>query len=249
MIIDMPMEEGRPLAEADRMNQALDWLQARSAATALDVSAGFGQAAAALAGRGPQVLALTSAAHLDRCRRDHPTLSFTAGNPAHFALRQGRDRVFSWMACADLRPEEGPAALRCLARACAPGGRLVVECAGPGHQAALEEAFCQVMAEHGLPLPRERWRPSLAQAAAVLEQEGLTVIAAVRYACPTLIPGRDLMMARLALQEEEALAAVGDRLTREAILDQTLERAHSALYHPQGFALDDVHLRLCALCK
>lgn len=246
MNMHLSANECLPQTEADWIDQALDWLAPQDAPTALDVSAGLGRAAAALAKRGPQVLALTSADHLNRCRQNYPTLRFAAGNPAHFALHQGRKAVFSWMACAQLQPEEGPAAFRCLAKACASGGRLVIECAANGHQATLEKAFAQVMAEHGFPLPEKRWRPSLGQAVCLLEEEGLTVDIAAQLSCPTLFSGRDLLTAHLLLEEETALAGIDDQLVKEAILNQTIERVHPAFYHPQGYVTDAVHLRLCA---
>ena len=239
----------RPQPETYWLSQALDWLALTDSRSALDVSDGFGEAAAALAARGAQVLALIAESRSDDCRRRFPALKFVSGDASHFALHNGRDIVFSWMRLARMSPSDARSALSCMARALADGGELVFETAAENDEAAVSRAFAEVMAEHGFPVSGTCWRPALGEAVHQLEEDGLIITDAALFACPILLENDDAFLSRLADREEKALSKIQDRLTREAILGQTMEKCRASLRHHHAWCLDGMHLRLRALFR
>lgn len=154
--------------------ELVDLLDPRPGERVLDLGCGTGHLTARIAESGADVVGLDSSTSMvAQARQNFPKLSFQLGDARDFQFAEPFDAVFSnaalhWVLEAD-------AAVKCIARALKPGGRLVLEMGARGNTGRVLDALAAVFAEKGYPLPECWFFPSLAQYSALLEKHGFEI--------------------------------------------------------------------------
>lgn len=154
----------------------LELLQPQAGERILDVGCGTGQLTAQVAQSGATVVGLDlNEAMLEQARSNYPDLEFILGNAANFRVQEPFDAVFSNAALHWVLDAEG--AVRSMAAALKPGGRLVLEMGGRGNVQTLLEAasYALVALGYGNRFRNPWYFPSIPSYSALLEKHGLQV--------------------------------------------------------------------------
>ena len=147
----------------------------------LDLGCGTGQLTAQIADRGADVIGLDSdPAMIEQAEANYPAITFRVADAANFQLEEPVDAVFSNAALHWVT--EPQSAAHCIASALKPGGRLVAELGGKENVQTIIAALEKVSGRENL---NPWYFPSVAEYAAVLENEGLMVTYATLFARPT----------------------------------------------------------------
>lgn len=149
----------------------------------LDLGCGPGQLTDKIAASGATVIGLDSDhAMIAQAQANYPHITFEVADAANFQLEEPVDAVFSNAALHWVTQAE--AAVRCMAVALKPGGRLVVELGGKGNVQTILAALEQASGRTGL---NPWYFPSLSEYAALLERAGLEPISAHLFDRPTAL--------------------------------------------------------------
>ncbi len=170
----------------------LELLQPRPGERILDVGCGTGQLTAQIAQTGAMVVGLDlDEAMLEQARGNYPRLALMVGDAASFRVVEPFDAVFSNATLHWVLDAEG--AVRSMAAALKPGGRLVAELGGQGNvQHILEAAsFALVALGYGNRFRNPWYFPSIPSYTTLLEKHGLRVRLAQLIDRPTPLEGPD----------------------------------------------------------
>jgi trans-aconitate 2-methyltransferase len=162
----------------------IDWLDPKPGESILDLGCGAGQLTAEIAEKGATVTGVDSAPSMvAQARINYPGLKFQLADATAMCFDNEFDAVFSNAVLHWVRPVE--AAARGIARALKQGGRFVCEFGGKGNVASVLRAAAGYTPDW--------YYPSIAEYAAVLENEGLEVREAILFDRPTRLEGADGM--------------------------------------------------------
>jgi trans-aconitate methyltransferase len=157
----------------------------------LDVGCGTGQLTSEIARGGAQVVGIdSSTAMIGQAAANFPGLRFALQDVSAMQYREEFDAVFSNAALHWVLRAEG--AVRAMAAALKPGGRLVAEFGGQGNIRALLEAVRQALISKlgSAPERLNPWFfPSVGEYAAILERHGLEVAFAALFDRLTALEG------------------------------------------------------------
>ena len=161
--------------------------------TILDVGCGTGHLTAQIAAAGASITGLdSSAAMIEQAQAAYPNLEFIHADATNFSFAEPFDAVFSnatlhWIS-------EAEAAVKCMAQALKPGGKLVVEFGGKNNIANIMDALGEALTELGIAgMSRAMYFPSIGEYAPWLEKYGLEINQAFLFDRPTKLDGEDGM--------------------------------------------------------
>lgn len=232
--------------------QAADLVESltpRSGERILDVGCGTGQLTAKIAESGACAVGIdASAAMIEQARRNYPHIEFQVADVRGFRSDEPFDAVFSNAALHWVQPPE--MAVRSIAAALRPGGRLVAELGGQGNVRqillALKAAISRVVGEHAAAI-NPWYFPSVAQYAVLLEAEGLEVRQATLFDRPTpLDDGEAGMVNWLSMFAQPCLAAAPNE-KHAAVLNAAVEWLRPRLFHEGRWEADYRRLRIIAI--
>lgn len=151
----------------------------------LDLGCGSGHLTNAIAESGARTVGIDSSENMIATAREtYPGKEFLVADARDFSFSTPFDAIFSnaalhWV----LEPEK---AVKCMAAALKPGGRLVAELGGKGNVSAITTALQQSLQEVlQLKGPAIWYFPSIGEYAALLEKYGLAVHSALLFERPT----------------------------------------------------------------
>lgn len=169
----------------------LEALAAKPGERILDVGCGTGHLTAKIAESGAEVVGIDSSpAMLETARSAHPHLRFELADASAFDFGTDFDAIFSnaalhWVTHAD-------EAVRSMARALRPGGRLIAEFGGKGNIRRLIAALFDAFRSLGCPSVCHRWYfPSIGEYGSLLEKHGLEPRWMHLFDRPTPLEGED----------------------------------------------------------
>jgi len=140
----------------------------------LDLGCGTGHLTAQIAAQGAEVIGLDSSPSMVAlARQNFPKLKFQLANAQDFHFDEPFDAVFSNAALHWVR--EANAAVRCIAEALKPGGRLVLEMGVKGNIARVMAGVETVLRNAGYAARHTWYFPSLGEYSTLLEQHGFEV--------------------------------------------------------------------------
>jgi trans-aconitate methyltransferase len=146
----------------------------------LDLGCGTGHLTAKIAEAGADVVGLDSSASMvAQARQNFPKLKFQLGDARDFHTEVKFDAVFSNAALHWV--PEAEAAVRSIAGALKPGGRLVLEMGAKGNTLRVMEAVEAVLREAGYPALHAWYFPSVAEYSALLEKHGFEIVMAQTF--------------------------------------------------------------------
>lgn len=224
----------------------LDLLEPQPGERILDLGCGTGQLTAQIAESGAQVVGFDlDEKMLLQARANYPQVEFVQGNAAKFHFSQPFDAIFSNAALHWVLDAE--AAVRSMAAALGPGGRLVAEFGGKGNvQTILEAASFALVSLGYANRVRNPWYfPSVGSYASLLERHGLEVQLAQLFPRPTPLEGKE----GLRNWFEMFFAGAYKELPREIqprFFEMVEERAHPFLWQDGHWTADYVRLRIVA---
>lgn len=168
----------------------VELLRVRPGERVLDIGCGTGDLCQELTGRGATTHGIDSSEEMvARAREKYPRLSFDAADAYTYRTVEPFDAVFSnaalhWMT----RPAEVLATVK---QALAPGGRFVCEFGGSRNIGTIVSAISEALRGFGRDASeRHPWYfPTIGQYAALAEEAGLRVEAALHFARPTPLAG------------------------------------------------------------
>ena len=144
----------------------------------LDLGCGTGRLTREIADSGAEVAGIDSSPDMiARARKNYPELRFELADALTFQPEEPFDAVFSNAVLHWVKPPEG--AVKTIARALKPGGRMVVEFGGKGNTQSIVEAIGS----------HPWYYPSIGEYASLLEANGLQVVSAVLFPRPTRVDG------------------------------------------------------------
>lgn len=146
----------------------------------LDVGCGTGHLTAQIAEKGAEVTGLDSSVSMvAQARQNFPKVKFALADARSFVMEDEYDAVFSNAALHWVRePEE---AIKCMAAALKPGGRLVLEMGGQGNIARICAGVEEVVRAAGYAGQHTWYFPSIAEYTALLEKHGFMVTMAQNF--------------------------------------------------------------------
>jgi trans-aconitate 2-methyltransferase len=221
----------------------------------LDVGCGTGRLTAQIADAGADVVGVdASPAMVDEARRNfsgRPRLRFdvadarTLAEAAELAADVGRfDAVFSNAVLHWVRPPE--AAVRSIRKMLRPGGRFVAEFGGRGNCAQVIAALRSTLTEFsGVERLPPWYYPSIAEYAALLEQEGLEPETALLFDRPTKLDGSTGLRDWARMFAAQAVAAVPES-RREELFSRVEAAAGPELFRQGAWFADYRRLRIVA---
>jgi trans-aconitate methyltransferase len=215
----------------------------------LDLGCGTGHLTRQIAESGAKVVGLDrSLAMLVESHKKYPELPLLAGDAAAMAFARPFDAVFSNATLHWVLDAEG--AVRCIAAALRPGGRLVLEMGGKGNLAQYYGAFHSVLRDLGYS-DSENWNrkyfPSSEEYSSVLERNGLAVRSALLFERPTPLAGGDYGLRDLVAMFEQASLNRLRPDERPRFLESLEERLRAPLFRDGQWHADYVRLRLVAM--
>lgn len=224
----------------------LELLQPQAGERILDVGCGTGQLTAQVAQSGATVVGLDlNEAMLEQARSNYPDLEFILGNAANFRVQEPFDAVFSNAALHWVLDAEG--AVRSMAAALKPGGRLVAELGGRGNvQTILEAASFALMAlGYGNRFRNPWYFPSIPGYSALLEKHGLQVRLAQLIDRPTPLEGPDGLKTWFHMFFVKAFNDLPPE-GQARFFELVEERARPFLWQGEYWIADYVRLRIVA---
>ncbi len=225
----------------------LELLQPRAGERILDVGCGNGQLTAQIAQSGATVVGLDlDEAMLEQARSNYPQLEFIQGNAAGFRVAEPFDAVFSNAALHWVLDAEG--AVRSMAAALKPGGRLVAELGGRGNVQHLLEAasFALVALGYGHRFRNPWYFPSIPGYTTLLEKHGLHVRLAQLIERPTPLEGSDGLKNWFHMFFAQAYSDLPIE-TQTRFFELVEERARPMLWRGDYWIADYVRLRIVAI--
>jgi trans-aconitate 2-methyltransferase len=153
----------------------LELLSAQPGERILDLGCGTGHLAAQIAERGADVVGLDSSPSMvAQARQNFPKMKFLLADARNFQVEGLFDAIFSnavlhWV----LEPEE---AIRSMAAALKPGGRLALEFGGQGNVARIMAATESVLRAVGYQARHKWYYPGIGEYASLLERHGFRVL-------------------------------------------------------------------------
>lgn len=166
--------------------ELIEWLNPQPGERILDLGYGSGELTQRIADRGVQVVGIdSSAAMLAKARAQFPQLALYQMDATTFSFAEPFDAIFSnavlhWVT-------EYESAVRQMASALKPGGRLVIELGGKNNVALIVEAVARRLRERGYLFSAFWFFPSIGEYTPVLEQYGLAVRLAQHYDRDTVL--------------------------------------------------------------
>lgn len=215
----------------------------------LDVGCGTGQLTSAIADVGAQVVGLDQSPEMiAAARKNYPELQFEIADIATVSYTSEFDAVFSNAALHWVKDQQG--AVRAMARALKPGGRLVFEMGGHGNIAQLWKAMVQAMSELGVEESADitpRYYPSIAEYAQLLEANGLQVTFAVLFDRPTPLEGGEQGLRNWLNMFANADSKLMNPEKYEEFVLRIEELARPALFNNGQWTVDYRRLRMIAV--
>ncbi|MCX7784090.1 MAG: methyltransferase domain-containing protein [Meiothermus sp.] len=224
----------------------LELLQPQAGERILDVGCGTGQLTAQIAQAGAKVVGLDlDEAMLLQARRNYPQLQFVQGNAADFRIPEPFDAVFSNAALHWVLDAEG--AVRSMAAALRPGGRLVLEMGGRGNVQTLLEAasYALVALGYGNRFRNPWYFPSIPSYSALLEKHGLQVRLAQLLDRPTPLQEPDGLKNWFQMFFTQAFSDLPAE-AQVRFFELVEERARPILWQGDHWIADYVRLRVVA---
>lgn len=212
----------------------------------LDVGCGTGHLTYEIAERGAHVTGIDNArTMIETARQTYPTLTFQVADAQDFSFTEPFDAVFSNAALHWINDQER--AVRCIALALKPGGRLVAEFGGKGNVATILTAAQEAIFSLAGKRVESGWFfPSIGEYASLLEKYGLETRSALLYERPTrLEEGEQGLRNWLSMFGEHLVAGLDDTV-RELVIRQVEERTRPLLYRDGSWLADYRRLRLIA---
>lgn len=211
----------------------------------LDAGSGTGHLTKQIADAGATVIGIDASENMvEAARQAYPELQFIQADVTDFSFPEPFDAVFSnatlhWVTNAE-------AAVRCLARALRPGGRLVVEFGGKGNVARILKAVSEAMRESGLGEFRHDWYyPTIGEYTPLLERHGLAVDAAWLFDRMTKLEGEDGIMNWLRMFGTVKTSQLSDE-ERQRVFALAVEKARNSLFIDGQWYADYRRLRIVA---
>lgn len=202
----------------------VETLNPRAGERILDLGCGTGHLTAQIAEAGASVVGLdSSTAMIEAARSTHPDGAFVCADARAIPFENAFDAVFSNAVLHWIRAQD--TALKTIARALRPGGRLVAEMGGVGNIDSIVRAVEAELAARGYEIGVPWYFPSVGAYATLLEANGFEVRSATLFERPTPLDGGeeglatwldmfgDSFLAPLSADEQAAvIAAIEDRL-------------------------------------
>lgn len=229
---------------ADMARDLLDWLDAKPGERILDLGAGDGELAAAIAATGAGVLAVDgSASMVEACKARGLDARVVDGQALPF--RGEFDAVFSNAALHWMTDVEAVATG--VFQSLKPGGRFVAEMGGAGNVRSAQRALIEALDRRGLDgAAADPWVfPSVGEYACRLEEAGFRVEHMLLFPRPTPVPaGVRAWLETFA----GSFTALLPKAERDAYLDEVAAAIAPGLTGPDGTTvLDYVRLRFRAV--
>ncbi|WP_153796572.1 class I SAM-dependent methyltransferase [Foetidibacter luteolus] len=225
----------------------IGWLTPQQGEHILDVGCGTGQLASEIQGYGADVIGMDASPEMiAKARETYNDIEFFVKDATDFSFDTRFDAVFSnatlhWIS-------KQPEAIRCIYEALKPGGRFVFEMGGKQNIKSIADAVKKVIADDGLTslLPETFWFfPSVAEYAALLENQGFTVDSALYFARETALTGDDGMKDWLKMFASFFFKKFNAAQT-ENILNRVVEYLRPTNYNNGTWYADYVRLRMKA---
>jgi trans-aconitate 2-methyltransferase len=246
---DVGLYEGRHAFVWRYGAELIELLDPQPGERVLDLGAGTGHLAAAIAAKGATVTGIDASPEMvEQARSLYPGIDFRAGDAASFSVEAPFDAVFSnatlhWVKAAD-------EAAACIARALRPGGRFVAELGGHGNVASVVEAVYAARRELGLDEGESLnpwYFPRVGEYTSLLERHGLEVTYAHHFDRPTALDGDEAGMREwLAMFASSFLSDLeGD--VRETVIEGVERRLRPGSYRDGVWTVDYRRLRVVAV--
>ncbi|GAB4015889.1 class I SAM-dependent methyltransferase [Spirosoma koreense] len=164
----------------------LELLNPQPAERILDLGCGSGELTQQIADSGAQVVGIDASAEmLEKARSQFPTLELYPMSATDFSFSEPFDAIFSnavlhWV-------PEYESAVRQMAKALKPGGRLVIEFGGKGNVATIVNAIADQLLALGYPFRPFWFFPSIGEYTPVLEKYGFLIRLAQHYDRDTML--------------------------------------------------------------
>ena len=164
----------------------LELLKPQPGERILDLGCGSGELTQRIAEQGTQVIGIdASAAMLEKARVQFPTLEMHQMEATSFTFDEPFDAIFSnavlhWV-------PDYEAAVRQMAKALKPNGRLVIEFGGKNNVATIVDAIASQLEKHGYSFRPFWFFPSIGEYTPVLERYGFEIRLAQYYDRDTLL--------------------------------------------------------------
>jgi trans-aconitate methyltransferase len=221
----------------------LELLAPRPGERILDLGCGTGHLTRRIADAGAEVVGLDiDPGMIEQARRHYPGLRFEQGDASGFTVDSPYDAVFSNAALHWVR--NAGDAVRCIANALRPGGRLVAEFGGKGNVASVMAALRAVLADRDVPSPW--YYPTVGEYAALLESHGLEVRQASLFDRPTPLEGGEQGLRDwITVFGRDFLAGAGEG--REAFLRALEARLRPSAFREGRWIIDYRRIRVLAV--
>ena len=232
----------------EKAKGVLELLAPKAGERILDLGCGTGHLTAKIAARGAEVIGIDQSPEMiSEARRQFPELKFEIADARQMHSERQFDAVFSNAVLHWIREPE--LVVRGVARALVPGGRFVAEFGGRACIRRLIDAVNRAYGKFGIDRGIEDnvwYYPSVAEYAALLEEEGLEVREAALFDRPTpLEDGEKGLESWLRMFAKFVL----DRLPigrQEEFLREIERQARPELFRNGNWELDYRRLRIAA---
>lgn len=225
----------------------IGWLAPQEEERILDLGCGTGQLASEIKSYGANVIGIDASPDMiAKAKATYHDIEFFVKDATDFSFNAPFDAVFSnatlhWI-------NKQPEAISCIYNVLKPGGRFVFEMGGKHNIKSIAGAVKKVVTEEGLVelQPTEFWFfPSVAEYAALLENQGFTVNSALYFARETELIGEDGMKDWLKMFCSFFFKKLSAAQT-ETILDKAVEYLRPTNYKNGTWYADYVRLRMKA---
>ncbi len=215
----------------------------------LDVGCGTGQLTADIANSGARVVGIDlSAKMIAAAKENFPAVHFEVADIATSDFNEEFDAVFSNAALHWVRDQKG--AIKAIARALKPGGRLVFEMGGRGNIQQVWNAAVEGLASMGVKDPEKLspwFYPSIGEYAPMLESQGLLVNFAVLFDRPTPLEGGERGLRNWLEMFGTFASNVLRPEQREELMQRIEAMARTTLFRDGQWTVDYKRLRMIAV--